>query len=92
MDAHPVGFGAMLTQKKREGHRPVTYISRSLSPVEQRHSQTEQEALAIRWACEHLCMYLAGARFKVMTDHKPLEAIFSNSNSKPPVRIERRST
>ena len=37
-------------------------------------------------------MYLAGARFKVVTDHKPLEAIFSNSNGKPPVRIERWST
>ena len=34
-------------------------------------------------------MYLAGACFKVVTEHKPLEAICSNSNSKPPVRIER---
>ena len=88
-DASPVGLGAVLTQKKRDGHRPVTYISRSLSPVEQRYSQREREALAIRWACERLRMYLAGAQFKVVTDHKPLEAIFSNSNSKPPVRIER---
>ena len=30
-DASPVGHGAMLTQKKR----PVMYISRSLSPLEQ---------------------------------------------------------
>ena len=37
-------------------------------------------------------MYLAGAKFQVMTDQKTLEAIFSNSNSKPPVRIERWST
>ena len=92
VDASPVGLGAMLTQKKRDGHRPVTYISRSLSPVEQRYSQTKREALAIRWACERLRMYLAGTRFKVVTDHKPLEAIFSNSNSKPPIRIERWST
>ena len=89
VDASPVGLGAVLTQKKRDGHRPVTYISRSLSPVEQRYSQTEREALAIHWACERLRMYLAGAQFKVVTDHKPLEAIFNNSNSKPPVRIER---
>ena len=81
VDARPVGLGAMLTQKKRDGHRPVTYISKSLSPVEQRYSQTEREAFAIRWACERLRMYLAGARFKVVTDHKPLEAIFSNSNT-----------
>ena len=88
VDASPVGLGAMLTQKKRDGHRPVTYITRSLSPVEQRYSQTEREALAFRWACERLRMYLAGARFKVVTDHKSLEAIFSNSNSKPPVKID----
>ena len=89
VDASRVGLGVMLTQKKTDGHRPVMYISRSLSPVEQRYSQTEREALAIRWACERLHLYLAGARFKVVTDHKPLEAIFSSSNSKPPVRIER---
>ena len=89
VDGSPVRLGAMLTQKK-DGYRPVTYISRSpLSPVEQRYSQTEREALAIRWACERLRMYLAGARFKVVTDHKPLEAIFNSSNSKAPVIIER---
>ena len=85
VDASPVGLGAMLNQRKRDGHRPVTYISKSLSPVEQRYSQTQREALAICWVCERLRMYLAGAQFKVVTDHKPLEAIFSNSNSKPPV-------
>ena len=37
-------------------------------------------------------MYLAGAQFQVTTDQKTLEAIFSKSNSKPPVRIERWST
>ena len=79
----------MLTHQnwKKDGHRPVTYISRSHTPVEQRYSQTEREALANRWACERLRMYLAGARFKIVTDRKPLEAIFSSSNSKPSVRI-----
>ena len=82
--ANPVGLGAMLTQMKKDGRRPVTYISRSLSPVEQKYSQTEREVLAFRWACERPRRYLAGPRFKVVTDHKPLEAIFSSSNSKPP--------
>ena len=48
VDASPVGLGAMLNQKKRDGRIPVSYISRSLSPVEQSYSQTEREALAIR--------------------------------------------
>ena len=92
MDVSPVGLGAMLTLKERDGHIPVTYISRSLSPVEQRYSQTEREAMAIRWPCERLRLHLAGAQFQVITYQKSLEAIFSNSNSKPPVRIERWST
>ena len=71
VDASSVGLGVMLTQKKMDGHRPVMYISRLLSPVEQRYSQMEREALAIHWACERLHLYLAGARFKVVTDHKP---------------------
>ena len=70
MDASPISLSAVLTQKKKNGHRPVTCISRSPSPVEQRYSQTEREALAIRWSCKLLRMYLAGARFKVVTDHK----------------------
>ena len=92
VDASPLGLSAMLTQRKRDSHRPVTHIIGSLSPFEQRYSQTEREALAIRWACERLRVYLAGAQFMVVTDHKPLEAIVSNSNSKPPVRIARWST
>ena len=31
MDGSPVGIGAMLTQNKRNGHRPVAYIRKSLS-------------------------------------------------------------
>ena len=31
VDGSPVGIGAMLTQNKRNGHRPVAYIRKSLS-------------------------------------------------------------
>ena len=85
VDASPVGLGAILVQ---EG-KIISYASRALSGVEKRYSQTEKEALAIVWGCEHFHLYLFGSDFTLISDHKPLEIIFNNGKSRPPARIER---
>ena len=87
-DASPVGLGAVLVQQQGEELRVISYASRSLSDTERRYSQIEKEALAIVWSCERFHMYLYGADFELMTDHKPLECIFSPT-SKTCARIER---
>ena len=58
-DASPFGISAILTQKVSGSvdRKVVAYISRSLSDVERRYSQTEREALAIVWAAERLHVY-----------------------------------
>ena len=90
-DASPVGLSAILRQKTADAvsGRVVAYVSRTLSAVERRYSQTEKEALAIVWAVEKLHLYLVGSHFKLITDCKPVQLIFNNPNSKPPARIER---
>ena len=87
-DASPVGVGAVLTQWQGDQLRPVYYASRTLSPTERRYSQTEKEVLALVWACEHFHLYLYGINFELVTDHKPLEVIYSRT-SKPSARIQR---
>ncbi|XP_030855953.1 uncharacterized protein K02A2.6-like [Strongylocentrotus purpuratus] len=87
-DASPVGLGAVLVQVHADGPRIVAYASRSLSNVERRYSQTEKEALGLVWACERFHAYLYGIEFDLVTDHKPLEVIYS-PRSKPCARIER---
>jgi len=87
-DAGPVGLGAVLIQIQDGEHRMICYASWSPSQVERRYSQTEKEALALVWACERFHVYLCGIRFKLITDHKPLEVIFGR-RSKPSARIER---
>ena len=54
MDASPLRLGAILCQE----NRVVAYASRSLSPVEQRYSQTKCEGLAVLFACEHFHLYI----------------------------------
>ena len=88
VDASPVGLGAILTQTQHGVVRPVAYASRTLTPVKRRYSQTEREALAVVWGCEKFHLYLFGTQFNLLTNHKPLEVIYSPT-SKPPARIER---
>ena len=86
-----VGLAAILSQvdPQTEESHVTTYASRSLTATEQRYSQTEREALAVVWACEHLHLYVNGKPITVYTDHKPLVAIYSNPSSKPSARIKR---
>ena len=89
-DASPTGLSAILSQKtpEKEDQKIVAYVSRSLTDVESRYSQTEKEALAIVLAIERLHIYLYGGKFSLYTDCK-LEMILCNPSSRPPARIER---
>lgn len=87
-DASPYGLGAVLVQVQEGEPKVIAYASRSLSSVERRYSQTEREALALVWACEKFHSYVYALKFDLVTDHKPLEAIYS-PKSKPCARIER---
>ena len=44
-----------------------------------RFSQTEKKTLAIVWACEQFNLYVFGNKFKLETDHKPLQFIYSKT-------------
>ena len=75
-DASPVGLGAVLVQEQSHGRVVVSCASRSLSDVERSYSQTEKEALGLVWAFEKFHQYIYGQCFDLLTDHKPLEAIY----------------
>ncbi|XP_012940972.1 uncharacterized protein K02A2.6-like [Aplysia californica] len=89
VDASPFGLGCILSQRDNNNVHIVAYASRALTDVESRYSQTEREALAVVWACEHFNLYLLGQHFTVISDHKPLEGIFNSTTSRTSARIER---
>lgn len=66
--------------------RIITFPSKSLKSSERRKSQTGL-ALALVWAVEKFKIYLTGLEYKLVTDHRSLEEIFS-TRSKPCAQVE----
>ncbi|KAG2224453.1 hypothetical protein INT45_010519 [Circinella minor] len=83
VDASDVGLGAVLCQ----GHRPVAYASRILSPAEQNYTVTERECLAVVWSLLYFHCYIHGTELTIYTDHAALKAILSSNT--PRGRIAR---
>jgi transposase InsO family protein len=73
-DASSQALGAVLLQQTDDTTiRPVAFASRVLSDPETRYSNSEREALALKWAVTNKFRpYLEGRHFILGTDHKAL--------------------
>ena len=80
VDASINGFGAILYQgKSQDLCHSVTVASRATTEVESRYPQKDLEAMAIDFALRRFRYYIVGGpQITVITDHKPLIAIFNN--------------
>lgn len=72
-DASNVAIGAVLSQGPIGSDKPVSFASRTLNDSEVNYSTIEKELLAIVWATKYFRPYLFGRKFKILTDHKPLQ-------------------
>ena len=71
-DASGYGLGAVLLAKVEEVLKPVCFQSRNLTAPEMNYTVTEQECLAVVWACEKFRPFIECTSFEVITDHRAL--------------------
>ena len=90
-DVSSYGLGGVVLQLQPDkSWRPVSFLSRALTPTESRYAQIEKEALALTWACERSWEYITGKSIYVEMDHKPLVPLLStHSLDQLPPRIQR---
>ena len=91
VDGSPYGISAIFTQREHNSSNChiEAYASRALTPVERRYTQTDIEGLALIWGIEHFRLFVLGAEFDIITDHKALESIYNNPRSTPTACIQR---
>ena len=89
-DASSIGIGATLFHRYPNGNeRPIANVSKLLTSSQQNYSQIQKEALAIVSALKKIFQYLFGRTFILVTDHKPLLALFGSDKPVPGLAAHR---
>ena len=63
--------------------KPIAFSSRTLAPAERKYSQIETEGLSIIFRVRRFHQYFFSRQFTILSDHKPLKHLFSETQATP---------
>ena len=77
-DASKIAVGAVLLQRDTEGvEHPISFFYKKLSSAQRNFSTFERECLAVVCALEHFRVYLLSRPFRLRTDNRAFQWLFS---------------
>ena len=77
-DAATIEVGAVLLQRDTAGvERPISFFFKKLFSAQRDYSTFKRECLAVVFALEHFKVYLLARPFRLRTDHRALQWLFS---------------
>lgn len=81
-DASTHAMGAILSQNDEHGiAHPIAYTSALFNTAQRNYTVTEKECLSIIHAITQFRVYLYGARFRILSDHRPLKWLLSSKSA-----------
>ena len=82
-DASDYAMGAVLGQRTEKILKVIYYATKNFNEAQENYSTTENEMLAMVFACEKFRPYILGSHVIVHTDHATIKYLMAKKDAKP---------
>ena len=82
-DASDYEMGAVLGLKDEKVFRVIYYSSKTFNEAQENYFTTENEMLAMVFACEKFRPYILGSHVVIHTDHATIKYLMAKKEAKP---------
>ena len=82
-DSNDYAIGAVLGQRIEKIFRAINYANKTFNKAQENYSITENEMLAMVFACEKFRPYILGSHVIMHPDHASIKYLMANKDAKP---------